>query len=84
MKGSVLKDARGNVSSKRVFGAIGFVSCMVTSIVLTIISVRSGNDVGSNAAGLLTTMTVVSGSLLGIGVVEHFALPARGSAKKRG
>lgn len=73
MKGTLLKDCNGHVSSKRVFGAIGLVAFFATSIILSAISVKTGNDVGSNASGLLTTMAVVSGSLLGVGVVEQFA-----------
>ncbi len=73
MKGTLFKDANGNVSSKRIFGAIGLVAYSATSIAMAIISVKSGTDIGSSAAGLLTTMAVVSGSLLGIGVVENFS-----------
>ncbi len=73
MQSTLLKDSTGNTSSKRVFGAIGLVAFFAISIVLSIHSVKTGNDVGSNASGLLTTMAVVSGSLLGVGVVEKFA-----------
>ncbi len=73
MKGTLFKDSNGNVSSKRIFGAIGLIAFFVVSIALAILSIKTGTDVGANASGLLTTMAVVSGSLIGIGVVENFS-----------
>lgn len=69
----ILEDANGNKSSKRVFGAIGMGLFFVSSIGIAVYSVSTGNDVGVNATQLVTWVGVVSGSLLGIGVVEHLA-----------
>ncbi len=82
MKGTLLKDCNGHVSSKRVFGAMGLTAFFVTSIVLAVGTVRTGGDVGTNASSLLTTMAVVSGGLLGVGVVENFGNKSRTGGKK--
>ncbi len=82
MKHSLFKDAYGHVSSKRVFGAIGLTAFFVISIILAVGTVRNGGDVGAHASSLLTTMAVVSGGLLGVGVVENFGVKGRNPAKE--
>ncbi len=82
MKHSLFKDAYGNVSSKRIFGAIGLTAFFITSIILAIGTVQNGGDVGAHASNLLTTMAVVSGGLLGVGVVERFGAKERALKKE--
>ena len=72
--GTLLKDESGNVSSKRVFGAIGIGFFFLLGGGIALYSVFTGNDVGTNAGQLVTMIGIISGSLLGIGVVEKFGV----------
>lgn len=65
-------DTEGNVSGKRIFGAISMSIFIVISAFISIYSVYTANDIGVNAAGLLTSVGWVGGTLLGIGVAERF------------
>lgn len=70
MANKLLQDSNGNTSSKRVFGAIGMGLFFVSAIGMGVYSIFTGNDLGNNASQLVTMVGVVSGSLLGIGVLE--------------
>jgi len=70
MKGTMLKDSGGDTSSKRVMGTIGMACFLASAIGIAIYSVFTGNDIGSNAVGLITSVGIVSGGLLGVGVLE--------------
>lgn len=65
------RDANGKESSKRFWGGIGMGLFFAASIGIAIYSVFTGNDVGNNASNLVSMVGIVSGSLLGIGVLER-------------
>lgn len=66
------EDTEGNTSGKRIFGAVAMIIFIVISAIISVYSVYTANDIGTNAAGLLTSVGWVGGTLLGIGVAERF------------
>jgi uncharacterized membrane protein len=79
--GDRLKDSAGKSSSKRFWGSIGMGLFFATAVSVAINSVITGNDIGENAVSLINFVGIVSGSLLGIGVVERFAPPKKDGEK---
>ena len=74
MGNKLLEDSKGNASSKRLFGAIGLILYYGLGSFVSVLSVYTGNDIGANAVTLLNGIGITGASLLGIGVVEHFAV----------
>jgi hypothetical protein len=70
---NLLKDANGNESSKRVFGAIGISLFYIMSGIIAFYSVYTGNDIGVNAVNLISGVGYTGTALLLGGVIEHFA-----------
>lgn len=72
MNNKWFQDTEGNTSGKRVFGGIAMVIFILAAVGISVYSVSSGNDIGSNSAGLLNSVGWVGCTLLGIGVAERF------------
>lgn len=66
------EDKHGNTSGKRIFGGIAMSVFIASAVVISIFSVWKGGDIGVNSAGLLNSVGWIGGTLLGIGVAEHF------------
>lgn len=64
------QDSSGNTSGKRIFGAIGFSLYLLVGLAAALFSIYSGNDIGGNAADILTGIGITSAGLMGIGVIE--------------
>lgn len=65
-----LKDAKGDKSSKRLWGSILLIVGLIFSSVLFAFSLYKGAADASTALGIINMFLIAGGGLLGVGVFE--------------
>lgn len=69
-----LEDQNGNLSSKRVVGAIGFLVGLLLLAFTGVFSIFKTPAAASTAIECFKTILYVSGGLIGVGVFEFFGV----------
>ena len=64
------QDSNGDISGKRIFGAVAMVLYFAAGLFVIAYSVYSGNDIGNNAVSVLNGFGLTGAGLLGVGVIE--------------
>lgn len=79
MTNNFLEDAKGNKSSKRLWGSIILGTGILFSVVLFFYSLSKGAADAATALGIINMFLISGGGLLGIGVFEK---AIKGETKK--
>ncbi len=79
MTNNFLEDAKGNKSSKRLWGSIILGTWILFSVVLFVYSLSKGAADAATALGIINMFLISGGGLLGIGVFEK---TIKGETKK--